>query len=62
VKVEAWEPARIPELAQVRERVLTDLRYESRQAAEEQGYLEIASKYQVSITDGAEALLGAKQP
>jgi hypothetical protein len=62
VKVEAWEPARIPELAQVRERVPTDLRYESRQAAEEQGYLEIASKYQVSITDGAEALFGAKQP
>lgn len=62
VKVEAWEPARIPALEQVRERVANDLRYEARQASEEQGYLEIASKYQVMISDGAEARLETSRP
>ena len=42
-------PGRIPDLAEVREKVEGDLMYETRAAAEEQGYQEIASKYRVVI-------------
>ncbi len=62
VKVETWEPARIPELEEVRARVENDLRYEAGKSAQEQGYLEIAGKYQVMISDSARALLEGSRP
>jgi peptidyl-prolyl cis-trans isomerase C len=61
VKVFDREPGRIPEFAEVRERVENDLLYETREAFQEQGYQEIAVKYKVSITEGAEIMLGGDQ-
>ena len=37
-----------------------DLQYEARTAAQEQGYQEIAGKYRVVITNGAEQMLQVK--
>jgi len=62
VKVLDRSPGRIPELAEVREKVETDLRYESRKAAEEQGYQEVAGKYRVGISREAEQLLKGRAP
>ena len=58
VKIFDRVPSRIPELAEVRDKVENDLRYEEGNAAEEQGFQEIAGKYQVSISEAAESLLG----
>jgi peptidyl-prolyl cis-trans isomerase C len=57
VKVFGRVPGRIPALAEVRDKVANDLQYEVRQASEEQGFQEIAGKYQVAINDAAEAML-----
>ena len=57
VKVFDRVPGRIPDLAEVREKVENDLRYEERKASEEQGFQEIAGKYRVAINDGAEQML-----
>jgi hypothetical protein len=50
-------PGRIPELLEVRDKVENDLRYEVGKASEEQGFQEIAGKYQIDISDGAEKML-----
>jgi hypothetical protein len=49
-------PGRVPELAEVRSKVENDLLYETRKVSEEQGYQEIAGKYRVLISDGAEQM------
>ncbi len=57
VKVFDRVPSRIPELAEVRDKVENDLRYEEGNAAEEQGFQEIAGKYEIAISDAAEQML-----
>ena len=57
VKVFDRVPGRIPDLAEVRDKAENDLRYEAGQASEEQGFQEIAGKYQVTISDAAEQML-----
>ncbi len=57
VKVFDRKPGRIPDLAEVRDKVEGDLQYEARRAAQEQGYQEIAGKYRVAISDRAEQML-----
>ena len=60
VKVFDRKPGRIPDLAEVRDKVETDLQYEARRAAQEQGYQEIAGKYRVVISDRAKQMLQVK--
>ncbi len=62
VKVTEHIPARIPALDDVRERVMMDVRYEAGQSALEQGFLEIAGKYQVRMTEDAQRLLEGSAP
>jgi len=57
VKVFGRVPGRIPDLAEVRDKVDNDLRYEAGKASEEQGFQEIAGKYKVAISDGAERMM-----
>jgi peptidyl-prolyl cis-trans isomerase C len=57
VQVIDREPSRFPEWQQVRERILEDMRYEARRAAEDQFFQEVASGYRVSYQKGAEAVL-----
>lgn len=57
VKVFDRKPGRIPDLAEVRDKVEGDLQYEARRAVQEQGYQEIAGKYRVAISDRAEQML-----
>jgi hypothetical protein len=57
VKVYDRVPGRIPELAEVRDKVANDLRYEARKASQEQGFQEIAGKYQISMSDAAKKML-----
>ena len=61
VKIFDRTPGRIPELAEVRDKVKSDLQYEARRAAQEQGYQEIAGKYRVVISNGAEQMLQGKE-
>jgi hypothetical protein len=62
VKVFDRIPGRVPDLEAVRERVVLDLRYEAQKAAKDQGYQEIAGKYQVTMSDAAEAILTGNRP
>ncbi len=57
VKIFDRAPGRIPELAEVRDKVKSDLQYEARRASQEQGYQEIAGKYRVVIGNRAEQML-----
>jgi hypothetical protein len=57
VKVFDRKPGRIPDLAEVRNKVETDLLYEARQASQEQGFQEIAGKYRVVVNERAEKML-----
>ena len=57
VKVVGRIPGRIPDLAEVRGKVERDLLYETRQAAEEQSFQEIAGKYRITMNDGAKRML-----
>ncbi len=57
VKIFDRAPGRIPELAEVRDKVKSDLQYEARRASQEQGYQEIAGKYRVVISNRAEQML-----
>jgi hypothetical protein len=57
VKVFDRVPGRIPELAEVRSKVESDLQYEASKASQEQGYQEIAGKYKISINDVAQQML-----
>jgi hypothetical protein len=51
------EDSRIPDWNDVRERVVTDLLYEGRQAAEDQFYAEVLPRYQVIYAEGVAAAL-----
>jgi peptidyl-prolyl cis-trans isomerase C len=62
VKVFDRNPGRVPDLAEVRDKVESDLRYEASRAAQEQGYQEIAGKYRVAISDRAEQMLQGGDP
>jgi peptidyl-prolyl cis-trans isomerase C len=57
VQVTGRTPSRLPEWRQVRERILEDMRYEARRAAEDQFFQEVASGYRVSYDEGAAAVL-----
>jgi len=57
VKVTHRQESRIPDLTEVVQRVITDLRYEGRQAAEDQFYAEIAPRYQVLYDEAALAAI-----
>ncbi len=57
IKVRHREESRIPDLTDVVQRVITDMRYEGRQAAEDQFYGEIAPRYQVLYDEAALAAL-----
>ena len=61
VKIFDRKPGRIPDLAEVRDKVKTDLQYEARRAAQEQGYQEIAGKYRVVISTRAEQMLQGEE-
>lgn len=60
VKVFDRQPGRIPDLAEVRDKVENDLQYEAGRAAQEQGYQEIAGKYRIVISDRAAQMLQGK--
>jgi parvulin-like peptidyl-prolyl cis-trans isomerase-like protein len=60
VKVTRREESRIPALTEVRGRVMKDMRYEGRRAAEDQLYAEILPRYRVECDDVASAVLGSK--
>lgn len=62
VKVFDRVPGRIPELAEVRSKVESDLQYEASKASQEQGYQEIAGKYKISINDVAQQMLQGEGP
>jgi len=57
VKVTHREESRIPELAEVIDRLITDIRYENRKAAEDQFYAEIVPRYQILFDEAALAVL-----
>jgi peptidyl-prolyl cis-trans isomerase C len=57
VKIVDRKPGRIPDLAEVHDKVKMDLQYEARRAAQEQGYQEIAGKYRVVISNRAGQML-----
>ncbi len=57
VKVTVREESRIPDITEVIQRVITDMRYEGRQAAEDQFYAEIVPRYQVLYDEAALAAI-----
>lgn len=57
VKVYDRIPGRDAALAEVRDQVEDDLLYETRQAFQERGFQEVAAKYQIRMSDGAEQML-----
>ena len=57
VKVSHREESRVPDLTEVVQHVITDMRYEGRQAAEDQFYGEIAPRYQVLYDEAALAAI-----
>ena len=57
VKINRREPSSIPEWTTVRDRIVSDMQYEGRQAAEDQLYAEILPRYQAVYSEGVRALL-----
>lgn len=57
VKVTHREESRIPELTEVVQRVITDIRYENRKAAEDQFYAEIAPRYQILYDEAVRSVM-----
>jgi peptidyl-prolyl cis-trans isomerase C len=57
VQVVDRKESSLPQWQQVRERILEDMRYEARRAAEDQFFQEVASGYRVSYDEGAAAAL-----
>lgn len=57
LKVTHRKESRIPDLTEVAQRVIADMRYEGRKAAEDQLYAEIAPRYQVLYDKAARAVL-----
>ena len=62
VKITSREESRIPELVQVQDRVITDMQYEGRKAAQEQFYAEVLPRYRLEYDDAASAALAGKVP
>lgn len=60
VKIFYRKPGRIPDLAEVRDKVETDMRYAARVATQEQIYQEIAGKYRVVTSERAKQMLQGK--
>lgn len=62
VKVVQRDEARIPHWMEVRDKLVTDMQYEARKAAEDQLFAEIAPRYQIIYDDAVTSLLeGAAQ-
>ena len=57
VKVIRREESRIPDWTEVRDRIVTDMQFEGRKAAEDQLYAEILPRYQVVYSEGVGVLL-----
>jgi hypothetical protein len=57
VKITRREESRIPEWTEVRDRIVSDIQYEARKAAEDQFYAEVLPRYQVVYSEGLGALL-----
>ena len=57
LKVMDRTESRIPDLTEVAQRVITDMRYEGRKAAEDQFYAEIAPRYHILYDQAALAAL-----
>jgi hypothetical protein len=57
VKITSREDSRIPQWIEVRDRIVTDLAYEGRKAAEDQFYAEVLPRYQVVYEERAVAAL-----
>ena len=57
VKITHREESRIPEWVEVRRRVMADMQYEGRKAAEDQLYAELLPRYQVVYSKGVGELL-----
>ena len=57
VKITHREESRIPDWIEVRDRIVTDMQFEGRKAAEDQLYGEILPRYQVVFSEGVSALL-----
>lgn len=57
VKVTRREESRIPEWTEVKDRIVTDMQFEVRNAAEDQFYAEVLPRYQVVYSEGVRALL-----
>jgi hypothetical protein len=57
VNIMRRQESRIPDWTEVRDRIVTDLMYEGRQAAEDQFYAEVLPRYQVVYEDGIVAAL-----
>jgi parvulin-like peptidyl-prolyl isomerase len=61
VRVSRREDSRVPEWTEVRSRVVTDMEYEARNAAQEQLFQEIAQQYQVVFDDEVRGLMESAQ-
>jgi hypothetical protein len=57
VKVTYREESRIPEWTDVRDRIVTDMQFDGRKAAEDQLYGEILPRYQVVLSEGIDSIL-----
>ena len=57
VKIARREDSRIPDWTEVADRIVTDMQYEGRTAAEDQFYAEILPRYQLVFSEAAGALL-----
>jgi hypothetical protein len=62
VKITRREDSAIPELDDVRRRVVIDMQYEGGQAAEEQFYAEVLPRYRLEYDDTASAALTGQTP
>ena len=62
VKITRRGESRIPELVEVQQRVMADMQYEGRKAAEEQFYAEILPRFQLEYDDAAATALKGQAP
>ena len=62
VKVLRREDAAIPDLTEVRHKLVTDMQFEARKAAEDQLYAEIAPRYQILYDDAVARVLEGAVP
>jgi hypothetical protein len=57
VKITRREESRIPDWTEVRDRIVNDMQFEGRKAAEDQFYAEILPRYQIVYSEGVSELL-----